>query len=113
MKIAIIGGRDFNNNKLFYDVMTPYQLKITTVVSGGAKGADYMGESWAISCNIATEIYLPDWKLHGKSAGFIRNRLIIDASDGIIAFWDKISKGTKNSIDVARNLNKPIRIIYY
>lgn len=113
IKLAIIGGRDFNDEQLFYDTLTKFQLKISTVVSGGAKGADMMGELWAISCGIPTEIYLPNWTLHGKAAGFIRNKLIIDASDAVIAFWDGESRGTKSSIDIAKKLNKPIMVVHY
>ena len=112
MKLAIIGGRDFAD----YDRMkTCYEQipKITEIVSGGAKGADSMGELIAFDYNLKFTCFKPDWETHGKAAGFIRNRLIIEHADVVLAFWDGQSKGTKNSIDLAEKLNKPICVVDY
>lgn len=57
------------------------------------------------------EVYIPDWELYGKSAGPIRNRKMVSKSDVVFAFWDGKSKGTKNSIDTAIKLNKPVLVI--
>jgi len=111
MKVAIIGGRDFNDYKLLKSVCEKHQ--ISTIVSGGAKGADSLAEQYAKEKNIQTEIYLPDWNKHGRSAGFIRNTEIVDAADFIVAFWDGISKGTNHSITIAEKMDKPIIIIRY
>ena len=91
MKIAVIGSRSFNNFKLLEDTLSSYESKITTIVSGGARGADSLAESWAEKYKKETIIIKPDWDKHGKSAGFIRNRDIIEACDGCIAFWDQES----------------------
>ena len=112
MKYAIIGGRDFNDTALLETTMNKFN-DITLVVSGGAKGADTLGEHWAKSHNIPTKIHYPEWNKYGKSAGFIRNKLIIQDADIIIAFWNGHSRGTANSIDIAKTSNKPIIIIGY
>lgn len=71
MKVAVIGSRGFNNyNKV---VETLSGLTITEIVSGGAVGADKLGERFANENNIPTKIFLPDWEKYGKSAGFKRN----------------------------------------
>jgi hypothetical protein len=111
--IAIIGGRDFNNKQWLHHWMNHLLPVTSKVVSGGAKGADKMGEEWAITNNIPTEIFYPDWDKYGKRAGFIRNQLIIEASDCVVAFWDGKSAGTKSSIEIARKLNKPCMVIPY
>ena len=113
MKVAVIGGRDFSDEMLLHNTLNPYRKIITTIVSGGAKGADTLGEQYADLYFIDKEIYLPNWDLYGKRAGFIRNQLIIEASDFVLAFWDKKSAGTKSSIGIAKKLNKPCKIIYY
>lgn len=112
-KLAIIGSRGFNDYTLLRSVLDPYKDVITLVVSGGAKGADSLGEMWANENNIKTKIFYPDWEAHGKRAGFIRNEYIIKEGDGVIAFWDGISPGTKSSIDLCKKYNKPIKIIKY
>ena len=54
MKLAIIGSRDFNDYEFLCDELKPYLHKITLVISGGAKGADSLGEKWAKDNNIPT-----------------------------------------------------------
>lgn len=111
MKIAIIGSRNFDNYKLVVETLKPYQSKISLVISGGAKGADSLGEHWAKQNNINTLIFLPDWDKHGKRAGFIRNEDIIKNCDGVLAFWDGESKGTAHSLSLAEKYNKPTKIV--
>lgn len=113
MKISIIGSRAFND----YDFLKKTILEsidvndIDEIVSGGANGADKLGELFAEEFNKSTNIYLPDWEKYGKSAGFIRNADIIKNSDYVFAFWDGASKGTLNSINTAKKLNKKLKII--
>ena len=112
MKLAIIGGRDFSDydrTKECYEAIS----NITEIVSGGAKGADSLGELIAFDYNLKFTCFKPDWDKHGKAAGFIRNRLIIEHSDVVLAFWDGQSKGTENSINIAKRLNKPICVVPY
>ena len=116
MKIAIIGSREFNDYSLLEETMTELSttnFPPTHIVSGGAKGADTLGEKWANENNIETIIFLPDWSKYGKQAGFIRNVDIIKNSDFIVAFWDGESKGTLHSINLTEKQNKPIKIINY
>jgi hypothetical protein len=113
MKLAIVGSRSFKNKQLLEEVLDPYKHKVTLVISGGAIGADKMGEYWAKSNNIPVKIHYPEWEKYGKQAGFIRNRLIIEDCDECIAFWDGKSKGTQNSIFIAENLDKKVNIVKY
>lgn len=113
MKVAIIGSRTFNDCELIKKVLNPVKDKINLIVSGGADGADQLGADYAEENNIPTKIFLPDWNEHGKSAGYIRNKLIVKSSDIIIAFWDGKSAGTQHSFKLAKKLNKKIKIIKY
>lgn len=111
MKVGVIGSRGFKDYDLV--VKTLSKMDISLIVSGGAIGADTLGERYAKEKNIETKIFLPDWKTHGKSAGFIRNTDIINESEIIVAFWDGVSKGTKDSIDKANKLEKQVIIVNY
>ena len=53
------------------------------------------------------------WNKYGKAAGFKRNKNIIDNCTEIIAFWDGKSKGTLNSINYAKSINKKVTICYF
>ena len=71
------------------------------VVSGTAKGADTWGEVWASMNKIAIKRYPAQWDVYGKGAGPIRNALMADNADGLVAVWDGESHGTKNMIETA------------
>lgn len=115
-RLAIIGSRDFNDYELLKseaDNLVEY-YKITTIVSGGAKGADTLAEKYADEHNLKKQIYYPEWGVHGKKAGFIRNKVIWDNCDIILAFWDGKSPGTKHSIEQIMKKDKiPFMLINY
>ena len=116
MNLAIIGSRTFNDYELLKQELKPFlddnEIKDNLkIVSGGAKGADTLGERWAKENNIEILIYLADWNKYGKKAGFMRNYDIIKNCEAVIAFWDGISKGTAHSLKLAKEQNKFIKII--
>lgn len=116
MKLAIVGGRDFKDYSLLQNTILEYLTPleyITTIISGGAKGADTLGTDFADNYRIKKVIYLPDWEKFGKAAGFIRNQLIVDACDMVLAFWDGKSRGTQDTITKAKKAKKPTFIVYY
>lgn len=111
MKIAVIGSRGFNDYDKLKTSLEEYKDTSTLFVSGGAKGADSLGERWARENNIPVKIFYPDWDKHGKSAGYKRNIDIVDNADIVVAFHDGISKGTQHSIDLAKSKSKELIII--
>lgn len=115
MKVAVVGSRSFNDYELLKSKLDTFHNKcqIDVIVSGGANGADSLGERWARENRIELLIFLPEWNKYGKSAGFKRNVEIVKNSDVIIAFWDGQSKGTKHTIDLASEHKKPLKIIRY
>lgn len=111
MRLAIIGSRSFSDYELLKENVLKSFPNVLLIVSGGAKGADKLGEKLADELGLKTEIYLPNWARYGKGAGLVRNELIIKNSEGVIAFWDGLSKGTKKSIEISRNLKKKIVVV--
>jgi predicted Rossmann fold nucleotide-binding protein DprA/Smf involved in DNA uptake len=117
-KIAVIGSRSFNNYIFLKDKIQSYckdndiEIKDVTIISGGASGADTCAKNFAKEFGTKYIEFLPDWDKYGKSAGPRRNKLIIDACDFVIAFWDGVSKGTASSIKFAEEQNKKV-IVYW
>ena len=110
MKVAVVGSRDINDYDWISNILKDYP--ITEVVSGGAAGVDSLGARYATEHNLKLTVFYPDWKLYGKSAGFIRNKLIVDHADQVLAFWNGKSTGTKHSIDYAHKTKKPYSIFF-
>lgn len=119
LKVIIAGGRDFKDYTRLFERVSFYLYEKTfedkpiVIVSGGAKGADSLGEKYAIEKNYKIVQFLPDWENNGKSAGHIRNREMGDFADYLIAFWDGKSLGTKGMIDYANYIGIPVRVVKY
>ncbi len=113
MNIIVAGGRDFNNYDLLSVTLDRMFKNINPViVCGEARGADLLGRRYAIEHNLSILSYPANWSL-GKRAGFIRNEAMAKVANGLIAFWDGKSHGTKHMIETMQKLNKPVRIIRY
>jgi len=111
MKIAIVGSRSFTDYDYLVKKMNLLDfLSVDCIISGGAKGADTLAEKYANDIGVLMAIYPANWKKYGKKAGFIRNKLIVDESDVVIAFWDGESTGTKDTIEYTTKMNKKLHI---
>jgi len=110
--VAVVGSRSFGDYDLLRNTLDAIPDK-TEIVSGGAIGADELGERYAREHNIPITIFLPDWKKYRRAAGPIRNRLIVDAADHVIAFWDGESRGTLSGINLAKAARKKLTIVRY
>ncbi len=102
MNIAVIGSRDFQDHKRLAEVLSQEFQEGDRLVSGGAVGADRLAEDWCRAKGFSCLIFKPDWRTHGRSAGFKRNHTIIEHADKVIAFWKNRSKGTAHSLSLAK-----------
>ena len=112
IKVIIAGSRGFNNYLLLAktcDHMLQNQQEVE-IVSGGAKGADKLGELYAEQYGYEVTQFLPHWARYGSVAGFVRNKEMAVYADALICFWDGSSKGTLNMIQVARSAGLKIKI---
>lgn len=110
MKVAVVGSRTITDYTIVREILGNYA--ITQIVSGGAKGIDSLAEQFSTSVMLPTapKVFLPDWNLHGKGAGFIRNKQIVDYADMVVAIWDGVSKGTQHSIEYAKKQGKQVDV---
>lgn len=115
MKIIIAGSRGFADYALLKKKVDEYLTDYTdiTIISGGAHGADKLGEHYAKEHGFDLEIYPAEWEKYGKSAGYKRNELMAEKADVLIAFWDKQSRGTKHMIDLAKAKGLKGKVIIY
>lgn len=109
MKTIIAGSRDFNDYDLLKAVCSKYN--ISTVISGTCRGADLLGERYAMENNIPIQRFPANWDLHGKSAGYIRNKEMCEHGERLIAFHKNNSKGTLNMIHFAEDKGLEVIII--
>lgn len=115
MKLAIVGSRTLTDAQLVADEADRINAEtpVTELISGGAAGADRLGEAWARTHDIPVRKLLPDWDRHGRAAGIIRNSDIVARADRVIAFWDGASRGTRDTIAKARKADKLLKVVSF
>lgn len=102
MKTIIAGSRNITNYEALQHAVTKSQFTITEVVSGGARGADKLGEDYAHNNSLQLTTMPADWNAHGKRAGYLRNEEMANYAEALIALWDGHSSGTKHMINLAK-----------
>ena len=109
-RVAIVGSREYPDLEAVRSYIR-YLPSNVIIVTGGALGVDTIAEKTANYLGNQCEVYEADWNKHGRAAGPIRNKLIVDNCDRVVAFWDGKSPGTKNTIELARKAGKPVEVI--
>lgn len=107
MKLAIIGSRTCPA----VDIEAQLKSIPDTIVSGGAVGADTYAREFARKKGLKLIEFFPDYEKYGRGAPLERNKLIVEECDCLLAFWDGKSRGTKYTLDYAKERNKPIKVV--
>lgn len=122
IKVIVAGSRNFQDYNFAEQQLLSYfkshniHSKDLLFISGGARGADKIGEQFAEKYNILLKIFPANWEVYGKSAGYIRNADMADyaGEKGILfAFWDGQSRGTKHMIDLAKRKGMNVQVIKF
>lgn len=114
MRVIIAGSRTVTNYEALLSAIRDSGFVISEVVSGGAAGADALGERWALENSVPLRKFPADWATHGRAAGPIRNTEMAQYADALIAIWDGASRGTANMISTAnrRGLRVHLHPVY-
>ena len=111
--ILIAGSRNFNDYDTAKDFIDLCIINVEgqlTFISGGCRGADALGERYALEHDIPLMHFPAEWDKYGKAAGPIRNEKMGELCDILICFWDGESRGTAYVIDFCKKKNKKIFI---
>lgn len=104
MRVLVCGSRDWTD----YNAIEREMAKLppnTTIICGGASGADTMAASVAHKFHFKLEVFMAEWAKYGRAAGPIRNKQMLEVGkpELVLAFYDiNKSKGTKNMVAQSR-----------
>ena len=70
-----------------------------------------MQRNYALEHGMKLKEFLPNYEKYGRIAPLKRNITIIENADMVLAFWDGKSRGTKFTIDKAKQRGIPVQII--
>jgi hypothetical protein len=111
MRVIVAGSRSFKDYELLCKTLD--EMEITSIISGGARGADRLGERYAKERGIPLEQYPAQWDRYGNQAGFIRNVEMAENADTLVAFWDGFSGGTLHMITVAKERGLQVKVVRF
>lgn len=115
--LLIAGSRSFDDYERLRDtadyLLSGQQGRRVLIVEGAARGADRLAARYASERGFYHLSFPADWS-RGKRAGYERNRRMHSfiagfAHRGVLLFWDGTSRGTAQSIDLAREFGSPLR----
>lgn len=105
-KILVTGSRDWIDFTRILHRLADFKAGADIaiiVIHGGARGADKMAQRACRILQYRTCEMKAHWNLHGKSAGPIRNRAMLDLKpDLVLAFCRNNSRGTMDCVNEAK-----------
>lgn len=102
--VAVAGYREFTDTSVFEEQLDKIlsKYKVTKIHTGDCRGTDTMAVTYAIKKGIPYTVFTANWNKYGRSAGPIRNQEMIKGTKLLVAFAHRNSKGTFNTIKLAR-----------
>lgn len=125
LKLAVVGSRTIDSFGIIdlyglgaLSMMGFEMFDVGHIISGGALGADTLAKELhkkykkvSVWGEMKLVEHLPDWDKYGKSAGFRRNKTIVDDCEAAIVLWDTKSHGTENTMWNLDDQGKPYVIV--
>lgn len=118
MRVIVCGGRNYSGDAAANHVQSVLDAIhmghiITTLIQGGAPGADFEAKLWAEMREVKCVTVPALWREHGRAAGPIRNkRMLTDFEpDVVVAFpggkgtADMIKQAEAHGIEVLQYFN--------
>jgi hypothetical protein len=111
--MLVCGGRDYADKERLHVVLNGYLLDwgVIRVIAGGARGVDSFAEQWAKAQEVECVVYRADWAKHGRAAGPIRNRQMLDEGRPTLVVAFPGGRGTADMIRRARSAGIEVAVI--
>lgn len=116
-RLLVTGSRDWKDRTALENelrlVVREFGKDVTLISGSAVQGADAMCESYANRVGWLIEAHPADWVLHGKSAGFKRNALMVErGADRCLAFIKDGSAGASHTADLAEKAQiQTVRVV--
>lgn len=114
-KLLVCGGRDFTDEE---SLATWMREAITLlgvenrdqliVIHGGARGADRMAGVIAAGSGVEVCVFPAQWQVHGRCAGFVRNRKMLEEGQPDMVLAAPGGRGTDMMVRLAAAAGVPV-----
>lgn len=120
VRILVTGSRDWTDRHKVEQELHDYAsdrwregANSFVIVHGACPtGADLYAAEWARrSQHVTPEPHPAEWNKHGKAAGFVRNKTMIDlGADILFAFIRNDSRGATHTLNLAIEAGMPLAV---
>ena len=115
LSTIVAGDRNFTDYAFVEECLLEIQSEdweFSEIVSGGARGVDFLGEQFAREHGIEVRVFEAQWERYGRGAGPIRNDEMAQHAQALVAFPSPGSKGTKSMIAIAKGKGLLVKVIH-
>lgn len=115
-RVLVCGSRHWRDSEAIHhtlDLHLRLHYGRIEIIHGNARGADLIADSVARGLGLVVHPYPADWNAHGRAAGPIRNRQMLDQHpDVVLAFKDGFDHtfsrgGTEHMVKIALDAQVP------
>lgn len=113
VRVLVCGGRNYYDYQRLCAVLDAQHANepITTLIDGGARGADYLAGQWADSRGVDRVTYWANWNggINKRAAGPIRNsRMLLEGRPSLVIAFPGGS-GTADMVSRAERKGVPVQ----
>lgn len=110
IRVLVCGGRDYAGRDTVFEVLHEIAQRHNgvRVIQGGAPGADMLAREWCRIHGYVYEHFPADWKKHGRAAGPIRNKQMLDEGRPHVVIAFPGGRGTADMIRQAEAAGVPV-----
>lgn len=104
-RVLVCGGRDYDDWHFLCEALDAINdtKPMGMVIQGGARGADALARAWADARGVACLSFPALWRKHGRAAGPIRNKEMLDEGCPHLVVAFPGGRGTDNMCEQAHN----------
>lgn len=111
-RLLVSGSREWDQPEIIQMVLTQAWIEhgddLVIVHGDCPRGADRIARDWARREGVADEPHPADWNKHGKAAGHIRNKEMVDTKPDVGIFFIRgESRGTRGCLRLTKEAGIP------
>jgi hypothetical protein len=113
-RVLVCGGRDYSDSVRLRRVLDAVHEgvrnagKVLVIIHGNARGADLLADQYARERSLKVLSFPADWSNHGRSAGPIRNKLMLTSGQPHVIIAFRGGKGTADMIRQGKKAGIPV-----
>ena len=111
MTLILTGSPAGTDYQQLCNLLTPYQHRITAVITGDDLGVAALGYRWAWKHATRHQRFRAAWDRHGRTAGLVRNWAMAQAGDLLLVLGEATAPRLRHLVACMETMGKPVVIL--